>query len=137
VRASDQERDQALDALAEHARTNRITLAEFDERAAVVSAAQGRDDINALFDDLPEPKPHFDRAERPEPQPRPGSSVPEVATREPASLPVPAGRRAVGAAAYGLFMSSGATARPGLQNRRLSRLAEAPRAIKTRDLSPT
>jgi hypothetical protein len=112
VRASDQERDQAIDALAEHARTNRLTLEEFDERAAVVAAAQVRDDINALFDDLPEPKPHFGSSAA-EPAPVPAvalaaepAPVPEAPVGKPGNLP--AVRRAARATTYGLAMSGGA-----------------------------
>jgi len=111
VRASDQERDQAIDALAEHARTNRLTLEEFDERSAVVAAAQLRDDINALFDDLPEPRPHFGSpaAEVAPGAPAPAAApapVPQAAVGKPGNLP--AVRRTARAAAYGLAMSGGA-----------------------------
>jgi hypothetical protein len=106
VRASDEERDQAINALAEHARTNRLTFEEFDERSAVVAAAQMRDDINVLFDDLPEPKPHFGgSASEVLPQEKAATGK-EIAARESGNLP--AGRRALHAVTYGLAMSGGA-----------------------------
>ncbi|EIE97595.1 protein of unknown function (DUF1707) [Saccharomonospora glauca K62] len=56
-RLSDAERAEALDALAEHVRTGRLDLVEYDERSAAVSSAKTRGDLAAVFSDLPEPYP--------------------------------------------------------------------------------
>ncbi len=56
-RLSDAERAEALDALAEHVRTGRLDLVEYDERSAAVSAAKTRGDLAPVFSDLPDPRP--------------------------------------------------------------------------------
>ncbi|WP_277068678.1 DUF1707 SHOCT-like domain-containing protein [Saccharomonospora viridis] len=56
-RLSDAERKEALDALAEHVRTRRLDVVEYDERSAVVSAAKTRRELEPVFSDLPEPRP--------------------------------------------------------------------------------
>lgn len=57
LRIGDAERNAAVDALSEHLSAGRITLAEFSERSATASAAMNRDELVALFEDLPEPRP--------------------------------------------------------------------------------
>lgn len=57
LRASDTERDDALQALAAHYADGRLERAEFDERAEVALAARTRDQLHALFADLPGPVP--------------------------------------------------------------------------------
>ncbi|MEU6643793.1 DUF1707 domain-containing protein [Saccharomonospora sp. NPDC046836] len=57
MRLSDDERQEALDALSEHVRTGRLDLTEFDERSRQVSGARFRRELEPLFADLPEPKP--------------------------------------------------------------------------------
>lgn len=57
LRLSDAERQEALDALAEHVRTGRLELSEFDERSGQVSGAKYGKDIAPLFADLPDPRP--------------------------------------------------------------------------------
>jgi hypothetical protein len=67
LRASDSERDDALHALAAHYADGRLERAEFDERAEVALAARTRDQLHALFADLPGPVPV--PSSRPEPVP--------------------------------------------------------------------
>ena len=57
LRIGDAERNAAVDALSEHLSAGRITLSEFSERSASASAAQNRDELIGLFDDLPQPRP--------------------------------------------------------------------------------
>lgn len=57
VRASDAEREAALRALSAHYADGRLEHAEFDQRADAALAARTRDDLLALFADLPGPKP--------------------------------------------------------------------------------
>jgi hypothetical protein len=53
LRASDAEREQAAAALREHAAAGRLTMDELDARAQSAFAARTREDLNALFEDLP------------------------------------------------------------------------------------
>jgi hypothetical protein len=53
VRASDTERDEALRSLAAHFAEGRLDRAEFDERAGSALEARTRDELRALFADLP------------------------------------------------------------------------------------
>lgn len=57
VRLSDEERQEALDALDEHVRTGRLDIDEYGERSAQVTAARRRGDLEKLFTDLPRPRP--------------------------------------------------------------------------------
>ena len=57
VRLSDDERQEALDALSEHVRTGRLEIDEYGERSAQVTAARRRGDLEKLFADLPQPRP--------------------------------------------------------------------------------
>lgn len=57
LRASDAERDDALQALAAHYADGRLERAEFDERAEVALVARTRDQLRELFADLPGPVP--------------------------------------------------------------------------------
>jgi hypothetical protein len=57
VRASDSERDTALHLLAAHYADGRLDRTEFDERADAALAARTRDQLRALFADLPGPVP--------------------------------------------------------------------------------
>jgi hypothetical protein len=62
LRASDQDRDEVIDALAEHAAAGRLTLAEHEERVERALAARTRAELEPLTRDLP--------AIAPPPQPR-------------------------------------------------------------------
>jgi len=53
MRASDQERDQAVKLLGEHAAVGRLTLDELEERVSVALVAKTRGELEALARDLP------------------------------------------------------------------------------------
>ncbi|SDU27912.1 DUF1707 SHOCT-like domain-containing protein [Jiangella alkaliphila] len=53
VRASDDEREQVVQALSEHATTGRLTLAELEERIGLAYRSVTRDDLAKLTADLP------------------------------------------------------------------------------------
>ena len=53
LRISDADREAALDVLAEHYATGRLTKDEFDERSDAVWSAKTRGDLAPLFADLP------------------------------------------------------------------------------------
>jgi Domain of unknown function (DUF1707)/2TM domain len=53
LRASDAEREQAATALREHAAAGRLTIDELDQRAQAAFAARTREELEALFEDLP------------------------------------------------------------------------------------
>ncbi|NED95414.1 DUF1707 domain-containing protein [Phytoactinopolyspora alkaliphila] len=55
IRASDQERDETVERLSEHATTGRLTLAELEERIDRAYAATTRDELARLTADLPAP----------------------------------------------------------------------------------
>lgn len=59
IRIGDADREQALQALAEHMSHGRLTIDEYGERSAGVTAAKTRGELDALFADLPEPHPKF------------------------------------------------------------------------------
>jgi hypothetical protein len=65
MRIGDTEREQALAALGEHMSAGRLTIDEYGERSAKVTAARTRGDLVELFTDLPDPKP----GSAPQPQP--------------------------------------------------------------------
>ncbi|MEV5508602.1 DUF1707 SHOCT-like domain-containing protein [Streptomyces orinoci] len=101
IRIGHQEREQATEALTEHSRAGRLTIDEYGERLAAVQSAVTRDEVLAVFGDLPEPRPFG--------QPSSGS---EVAVPE-GTAPTTGERlrRAVlplgGAAAVGLTAATG------------------------------
>ncbi|MBF6172465.1 DUF1707 domain-containing protein [Nocardia blacklockiae] len=69
IRIGTAEREQAMARLSDHFAAGRLSVAEFDERSAVVAAAVTRGDLAPVFADLPqpvaeEPKPKPDRASR-------------------------------------------------------------------------
>ena len=53
MRLSDAERDQLLERLSHHAAEGRLDVPELERRAAVVAAAQTRDEAAAVMADLP------------------------------------------------------------------------------------
>jgi uncharacterized protein DUF1707 len=57
LRASDDERHEAAEALQEHYGSGRLTLTELDQRVAAAYAAVTRDQLAALLADLPEDEP--------------------------------------------------------------------------------
>jgi hypothetical protein len=58
-RVSDAERQSALDALGEHLGSGRLSVDEYGERSAQITTAKTRDELSAVFGDLPEPRPKF------------------------------------------------------------------------------
>lgn len=59
IRIGDTEREEALKALGEHMGAGRLDLDEYGDRSARVTTAKTRNDLLALFSDLPEPRPRF------------------------------------------------------------------------------
>jgi hypothetical protein len=59
MRASDADRQLVADRLAAHREAGRLTLSEYDERLAKAYSAVYRDDLDALFVDLPGGGPGF------------------------------------------------------------------------------
>jgi hypothetical protein len=57
VRASDEERDEAVRTLAAHYAEGRLDQPEFNERADAALAAVTREQLRGLFTDLPRPEP--------------------------------------------------------------------------------
>jgi hypothetical protein len=57
VRASDAERDEAVQSLAAHYADGRLDQAEFDQRADAALAAVTREQLRSLFTDLPGREP--------------------------------------------------------------------------------
>ncbi|OAK52139.1 hypothetical protein A3K89_24940 [Rhodococcoides kyotonense] len=53
-RVSDAERDSAVEALTGHVSTGRLSIDDFDTRAARVYSAVTRADLTSVFDDLPQ-----------------------------------------------------------------------------------
>ncbi len=74
LRASDAERATVAEALGEHMRAGRLTVAEYDERLTAVYAARTRGDLAALTTDLPGPAlpPAPGPGRRPAPRPSAG-----------------------------------------------------------------
>jgi hypothetical protein len=57
LRASDEERDRAVELLRQHAASGRLTASELEERTEKAYAAKTRADLAAVLQDLPEPAP--------------------------------------------------------------------------------
>ncbi|MDI9914803.1 DUF1707 domain-containing protein [Rhodococcus sp. IEGM 1379] len=57
IRIGTTEREQALSLLSEHFAAGRLTVAEFDERSGIVTAATTRSELAPVFKDLPGPIP--------------------------------------------------------------------------------
>jgi len=78
MRIGDRERELAMAALDEHHREGRIDPGEYRERSAVAATARVRSQLDALFEDLPDPHPVYPpHATSPRtPSPSPASSSP-------------------------------------------------------------
>jgi hypothetical protein len=91
TRVGDAERDKATEYLREHMAAGRLDAAEFDERLTRALSAKFTSDLDALFTDLPEPKPNSPAL--PEPfqappwQSEPASGGQQLAERPPAAVP--------------------------------------------------
>lgn len=77
LRIGDAEREEALRALGEHMSAGRLDIDEYGDRSARVAATRTRNDLIALFTDLPAPRPSFRTAapaspDSPVPAPRSG-----------------------------------------------------------------
>ncbi|MBF6334039.1 DUF1707 SHOCT-like domain-containing protein [Nocardia transvalensis] len=55
IRIGTEEREQAMRRLSDHFAAGRLSVAEFDERSAIIAAAVTRGDLAQVFTDLPEP----------------------------------------------------------------------------------
>ena len=60
IRVGSGERDDALAALATHREAGRLDAFEYEDRRGRALYAITRDDLRALFRDLPEPRPRFE-----------------------------------------------------------------------------
>ncbi|MGJ5755240.1 uncharacterized protein DUF1707 [Streptomyces puniciscabiei] len=92
-------RERAIEALTEHSREGRLSIDEYGDRLAAAQEAVSREDLSALFTDLPEPHLH-----RPEPAAPAATSPHRPTVRERltrASVPVGA------VAAVGLTTATG------------------------------
>ncbi|PXX66361.1 uncharacterized protein DUF1707 [Nocardia tenerifensis] len=55
IRIGTAEREAAMQRLSDHFAAGRLSVAEFDERSAVIAAAVTRGDLTPVFADLPDP----------------------------------------------------------------------------------
>ncbi|WP_227998726.1 DUF1707 SHOCT-like domain-containing protein [Nocardia australiensis] len=55
IRVGTAEREQAMRRLSDHFAAGRLSVAEFDERSAIVAASMTRGELDTVFVDLPEP----------------------------------------------------------------------------------
>ncbi|WP_344678629.1 DUF1707 domain-containing protein [Saccharopolyspora taberi] len=58
VRVGDSERERAMALLGEHMSAGRLEIDEYDQRCQQAAVARYRSDLDALFTDLPAPRPH-------------------------------------------------------------------------------
>ncbi|MFC7341440.1 DUF1707 SHOCT-like domain-containing protein [Saccharopolyspora griseoalba] len=72
LRIGDPEREQAMKLLGEHFSAGRLEIHEYDERCQQIAQARFGSQLDALFDDLPEPRP------------RTGEPAPVASARPPA-----------------------------------------------------
>ena len=69
IRISSAERDDAIAALAVHRSSGRLTHDEYTDRSRHAQKARTREELEALFDDLPAPHPDLSSAVSPRPPP--------------------------------------------------------------------
>lgn len=69
IRISSAERDDAIAALAVHRSSGRLTHDEYTDRSRRAQEARTREELEALFDDLPAPHPDLSAAVSPRPPP--------------------------------------------------------------------
>jgi hypothetical protein len=69
IRISSAERDDAIAALAVHRSSGRLTHDEYTDRSRRAQEASTREELEALFDDLPAPHPDLSSAVSPRPPP--------------------------------------------------------------------
>ena len=92
TRIGDADRDKAAEYLREHMAAGRLDAAEFDERLTKALTAKVASDLNALFVDLPEPRPGTSLVPTEPYQAPPWQSSPagesrQLADRQPGSVP--------------------------------------------------
>jgi hypothetical protein len=92
TRVGDAERDKAAEYLREHMAAGRLDAAEFDERVSGALSAKFASDLDALFTDLPEPRPNTRQVPAEPFQPPPWQSDPtsggqQLAERQPGAVP--------------------------------------------------
>jgi hypothetical protein len=93
TRVGDAERDKAAEYLREHMAAGRLDAAEFDERLGGALSAKFASDLDALFTDLPEPRPNTTPQVPAEPfqappwQSDPLSGGQQLAERQPGAVP--------------------------------------------------
>ncbi|WP_337960484.1 DUF1707 domain-containing protein [Kutzneria chonburiensis] len=87
MRIGDAEREQALAALGEHMSAGRLTIDEYGERSAKVTAARTRGELVELFTDLPDPKPGAAPTPQPAAAPQPPATVPEAKVEKRSNAP--------------------------------------------------
>ncbi|HEU5475794.1 MAG TPA: DUF1707 domain-containing protein [Actinophytocola sp.] len=71
IRIGDIEREDAIRKLGEHMSDGRLGVDEYGDRTARVATAKTRGELLELFDDLPDPRPHFAAAVAPRRAPAP------------------------------------------------------------------
>ncbi|MGK5628121.1 DUF1707 SHOCT-like domain-containing protein [Streptomyces sp. URMC 123] len=99
LRIGHDDREQAIEALTEHSREGRLSIDEYGDRITAAQNAVSREELSALFTDLPEPHPHHQEPAVPATRHPDRPTVRERLTR--ASLPVGA------VAAVGLTAATG------------------------------
>jgi Domain of unknown function (DUF1707) len=92
TRIGDSERDKAAEYLREHMAAGRLDAAEFDERVSRALTAKFASDLDALFTDLPEPRPNTPQVtvepfKAPPWQSDPASGGQQLAERQPGAIP--------------------------------------------------
>jgi len=83
LRIGSTDRANAVTALAEHLSEGRLDIGEYDQRCAVVANARTRNELEAVFEDLPSPHPEFGAAENAPAEPEAGASPPSRSLVEP------------------------------------------------------
>lgn len=86
IRIGDAEREQAVQALGEHMSSGRLTIDEYGDRSARISAAKTRGELEELFTDLPQPHPRFDASAAAHP-PMAHSGTPATPPAQRSQLP--------------------------------------------------
>lgn len=79
LRIGSREREEALTALAAHHEAGRLDAFEYEDRRGRATDAVTRRDLEALFTDLPEPRPTFDTTT--------AAGVADTSARRPAAPP--------------------------------------------------
>ncbi|TNC20684.1 DUF1707 SHOCT-like domain-containing protein [Amycolatopsis alkalitolerans] len=83
MRIGDADRESALKALGEHMSAGRLTVDEYGERSAQVTAAKTRRELAGLFGDLPAPHPVLGEPPKQAAVPAPKRSGPVAYTDRP------------------------------------------------------